>query len=384
MVFSLYLELRSGMSGDMLLAALGGLGVDLTELEGIFQHAGFSLGVRLISERRHGLAGYRLKLDLPSERTNRNLQDLLTILDRIPVSASVKSRSAAAFQRLAEAEARVHGIDPGEVHFHEVGALDTLVDVIGGFWALEKLQADRVVCSPLPWFRGSIDTEHGRLSLPAPATAELLKGKPVYPTPIEAELITPTGALMIDQLVQEFAVGPQGILKDCSTGWGTMDLEEQPNGMRAFLLEEENADQVWQMTTNVDHLTGEEIGDLIDGLVQEGALDVLYLPGIGKKNRPAGQLQVLTERSELERMEQLLFKESLTLGIRISRVSRKTLPRREAEMRTRFGKAAAKKFEVEGKTFARVEFESLKKLSQKTGFSPAQLRLLLSRGESED
>lgn len=381
---SLYLELRSGMSGDMFLAALGGLGVELSELEALFSRGGITVGIRLVRERKSGLAGQRLDLALPPEQEHRNLQDLLDILSRLPVSTPVRNRSAAAFHRLAEVEAAVHGIEVASVHFHEVGALDTLVDVVGVFWALEKLGVDRVVCSPLPWFRGVVDTDHGTLPLPAPATAELLKGKPVYPTEMEAELITPTGALLLDQLVREFADGPLGVVRQVSMGWGTMDLGEVPNGVRAFLVEEEHRESVWLLETNIDHLTGEEIGELIQTMIRSGARDAIYLPGLMKKNRPGGLFQVMCTEDAMDRMEALLFQHTLTLGIRRSRVARRTLPRQGTTLKSPLGAVQSKEFDLEGQTYARPEFDAIVELARRLGLSPVQVRLLLQAGSKQN
>jgi hypothetical protein len=299
------------------------------------------------------------------------------------LSSRVRGRSSQAFQRLAATEARVHGQDIEDVHFHEVGAADTIVDVVGFFWGLEALEISEVMCSDLPWFTGEVDTEHGRLPLPAPATAVLLQGKPVYPTDFSQEIITPTGALIADQAVDRFESGPMGELVQGGTGWGEMDLGSMPNGLRGFVFKAGTAsrERIVVLETTLDHLTGEELGDCLQVLLQAGALDVIYIPGVMKKNRPGGILQVLCRPEQEQGLLQTLFDHSLTLGIRRQDVQRVVLPRRATTLDTGLGRIQAKEMDLgqDGKV-VRPEHEALKALSEKTGRSVAQLRHLLGTG----
>lgn len=234
---SLYLDASFGLGGDMFLAALADAGFDPAPLEAALRAAGIGVDLSCPRTVRQGLAGRRLDISFPREQPLRHLSDLLALLEAMPLPPRVRERSARAFRRLAEVEAAVHGIGLEQVHFHEVGAVDTLADVAGAFLALHDLGVERVACSPLPWFTGTVQCAHGTLPLPAPATRELLKGKPVFPTDITREIITPTGALILDQCVDAFAGGPEGTVLATGTGYGTLDLGMAGQGLRVVLCE---------------------------------------------------------------------------------------------------------------------------------------------------
>ena len=381
----LHIDCPTGVSGDMFLAALADLGVDLKPLESLLAKAGIEACIEAVQSSRCGLSGRSLDLQWPEQQPLRHLPTILGILEDMELSSNVQSRSRDAFTRLAEVEASVHGLPLNQVHFHEVGAVDTLVDIVGCFWALEQLGVESVSCSHLPWFQGFVDSSHGRLPLPAPATARLLQGKPVYPTSFQEELITPTGALLVDSLVEDFQTGPSGRLQAEGIGWGWKDLGQVPNGLRLFLLQpssQEQIERIWVLECNIDHMTGEEIGDLFEVLQAAGALDVLYIPGLMKKNRPGGLIQVLCRPKELDSVQQSLFKHSLSLGVRRRESERVVLPRRQQRLQTPMGEVQAKAVELEGTTWSRPEFEALKQLADKTGRSVVQLRYLLSPGKA--
>jgi pyridinium-3,5-bisthiocarboxylic acid mononucleotide nickel chelatase len=381
----LFLECATGLGGDMFLAAVADLGLDLGPLEGIFRNGGVDCRIASRRERKLGLMGSVLDLSFAAEQPHRRLEDLLGVVDALEISDEVRRRTRRALQRLAEVESLVHGIPMEEVHFHEIGGLDTLIDVTGAFWALERLEISRVVSAPLPWFSGTVDTEHGRLPLPAPATVELLRSKPVRPTTMTRELVTPTGALIIDQLAQTFSSGPEGTVDKVGTGWGNMDLGEVPNGLRVFLLSGRSAEEtVWVLETTIDHLTGEELGGAIEAIMGSGALDAIFLPGVMKKNRPGGLLQVLCGTEALDEVEGTIFAHTLSLGIRRTLTARRTLPRRGTVWNTRLGSIESKEFDLQGSRYLRPEFESLRRLARTLNLSPAQIRLLLReriRGE---
>ena len=321
----------------------------------------------------------------------RRLPDILELLDGLTLPSEVTRRVRRAFARLAEVEAKVHGVDPSDIHFHEVGAVDTVVDVVGAFWGLHKLGITTVHAGPLPWFRGQVRCAHGLLPLPAPAVVELLHGKPVFSTDHTMELITPTGALLVDQLVDEFRPGPQGTLLRCGIGLGTMELADQPNALRCLLYSPslsgngkglpnaglERTEEIVQFSTNIDHLTGEELGGCFEALFQAGALDVLFLPGMMKKNRPGGQLQVLCRPKHAAAVQQAVFRQTLTLGVRRQRLERVVLARREVVAETPMGALPVKQVGMEGERYERPEFEALQELARRTGRSVAQLRYLL-------
>ncbi|SDB04195.1 hypothetical protein SAMN05660653_00197 [Desulfonatronum thiosulfatophilum] len=390
---SLYLDCTSGISGDMLLAALIDLDLDMAHLADIFQKSGLDVSLSAINDVRCGLSGKRLVIATASASAPplRHLADIILILERLPLSPDVLAKSRQAFERLAAVEAKVHGVDPATIHFHEVGAVDTIVDVVGAFWGVEQLGIEKIRASKLPWFQGQVQCAHGLLPLPAPAVAELLQGKPVYATKHRVELITPTGALLLDCLVQDFTPGPEGRLLRCGIGLGSMDLADQPNALRCFLFEETLSEQpegkvveeIVLLTTNIDHLTGEELGSCFDAIIQEGALDVLYIPGVMKKNRPGGQIQVLCRPEHLPTVQEAFFQHTLSLGVRRQRIERVILPRQEIARETSLGMLEMKQAEINEQTFSRPEFEALQKLAQRTGRSVAQLRYLLQEKDEQ-
>ncbi|MFO8032268.1 MAG: nickel pincer cofactor biosynthesis protein LarC [Desulfohalobiaceae bacterium] len=383
----LYLQCPTGLSGDMFLAGLADLGLDLAALQSILQQAGLEVSIQAQQESSQGLAGSRLHLDFAPGQPLRRLGDIEGILDKLQVQPWTRDKSKAAFQRLAQVEAEVHGVSMQDVHFHELGALDTLVDILGAFWGLEELGVQEVYCSALPWFSGEVESEHGRLPLPAPAVLRLLQDKPVYPTSWQKELITPTGALLVDQLVQEFSPGPHGVLKKTGMGLGSMELQGQANCLRLFLYETqdtESQDRVWVLESNLDHLTGEELGAVFEPLFQAGALDVLYLPGIMKKNRCGGLLQVICRPGELHSVRQEFFRQTLTLGIRQYQVQRSVLERCQGSINTPWGRVQSKRLNLEGEKLERAEHEALQELASKTGRSLVQLRQMLwGQGQEE-
>lgn len=374
----LHLDCPAGIAGDMFLAAMADLGVVFSPLAAGFAQAGMSVEITAGDVVDKGIRGKRLAVAAPGAQPLRHLADLTAIVRALPFSEAVRSRAEGALARLAEVEAGVHGCALEEVHFHEVGAADTLVDVAGAFWALETLGVTRVTCSSLPWFSGTVRCAHGLLPLPAPATLALLQGKPVHPTHFEGELITPTGALLLDRMVDEFTFGPSGRLLACGLGLGNMDLPTV-NGLRALLVEGggPRTERIFVLETNVDHLTGEEIGGVFGTLLDAGAVDVLFLPGVMKKNRPGGLLQVLCRPEDLGRIRDLTFAQTMTLGLRVTETTRAVLPRASAVRRTPWGEVAAKETHVDGQRYTRPEFEALQALARRTGRSVAQLRYLL-------
>ncbi len=379
----LHLDCPAGIAGDMFLAAMADLEVDLTPLCCAFAQAGVDVEITALEASDKGVRGKRLRMNAPHAQPLRHLADLTAIVRALPFSPCVRSRSEDALTRLAEVEAQVHGCAMADVHFHEVGAVDTLVDVVGAFWALEALGVSRVTCSRLPWFTGTVECAHGLMPLPAPATTILLHGKPVYPTEFQAEIITPTGALLLDRMVGEFTAGPAGRLERTGLGLGNMDLPTV-NGLRVLLLEGDGPglERIMVLETNVDHLTGEEIGGVFGVLLAAGALDVLFLPGVMKKNRPGGLLQVLCRTEDLARIRDLTFAQTMTLGLRMTETTRAVLPRVTATRPTPWGDVSAKESVLGGQRYSRPEFEALQDLARRTGRSVTQLRYLLGEDEA--
>ena len=375
----LYLDLEYGISGDMFVSALSDLGVDFTPLEEAFNSLELGVKMKFAGDSRNGITGKRADFSWESDQPLRLMRDIHNLLERLPVSESVKSGSKNAFERLARVEASVHGKDAEQVHFHEVGALDTLMDIVGAFWGLESLGIRRVWASAVPWFSGKVQTAHGELPLPAPATTMLLKDKKIKPSGYEWEIITPTGALLLDQLVQEYSNGFPGVLKNSGTGFG--EKQEGFNGLRAFLVETEesldkyNQDKIWVLTTNIDHLTGEELGVLLESMMQAGALDVIHLPGTMKKNRPGCQVQVMCSPDKLTSVQDAFFRHSLTLGVRVQLQKRFLLPRRNTEIKLKNQDIQAKEVFFGDRTYVRPEMNDLLNLADRCKESVVQIRL---------
>lgn len=399
----LLIDCSSGISGDMFLAALTDLGCDFTPLQELFRQAGIALDISPQNISRAAGPGVLMRIDWPDAQPLRHLSDLTGIVARLDVSPALKEKAVAMFTRLAEAEAEAHGCGLEEVHFHEVGAVDTLVDVLGALWGLERLGVAELLARPFPWFGGFVDCDHGRLPLPAPATLALLRGKPSFESGAMEELITPTGALLLDCLVDSFvtagAPAPQGamagslsssgIFEKSGLGYGTREpgpASDWPGrGLRLHLfsmLPQDDAespyiiDEVYKLSCHIDHLTGEEIGHAITMLGQAGALDVLWLPGLTKKNRPAGELRVLCMTGLLPKMQSEVFKHTHSLGIRVSRQTRVTLPRKSAELDSPWGTLEAKEYRLLDQTFTKAEYEALAEAAARTGIGLPALRVL--------
>ncbi|MFP4083860.1 MAG: nickel pincer cofactor biosynthesis protein LarC [Desulfonatronovibrio sp.] len=374
----LYLDLSRGISGDMFISALADTGIDFGGLEQVIRKAGIQVRIDVNPEKRNGISGRLARISWEEEQPLRNLEQIAAFIRGMNISEEIRNKSIQAFYRLAQVEAGVHGVSVERVHFHETGAVDTLVDIVGVFWALQALGVSGVTASPLPWFGGEVRISHGLVSLPAPATAALMQGKKISPSNFDWEVVTPTGALLVDQLVTEFENGFQGKLLAEGLGFGAVNKEF--NGLRVFLWEDEAADdflrdQVWLLESNIDHLTGEEIGCFFEKIMQAGALDVIFLQGIMKKNRPGGQLQVLCADENFVRVRSEFFSQTLTLGMRISRVSRNILPRKNSRVSFQGESVRAKETFFSGGSYLRPEMESLSRLAEKKGMSPAGMRM---------
>lgn len=399
----LLIDCSSGISGDMFLGALASLGCDFVDLEKAFNQAGINVSISSKSISRSGGPGLLMQIDWPEAQPLRHLADLTGIVRRLDVPQSVRDKSISMLECLALAEAEAHGTPVEQVHFHEVGAVDTLVDVVGSVWGLELLGVQEVVCGAIPWFGGFVDCEHGRLPLPAPATLALLKGKPVYESEAKEELITPTGALLLNTLVSHFVDSTQkasslgeiyghlmreGIFEKSGLGYGSREPSERSDwpsrGLRLHMFsvmpkkEQENTyiyDEVYVITCHIDHLTGEEIGHAINMLGLAGVLDVLWTAGLTKKNRPSGELQVMCMLDMLPQVQAEIFKHTHSLGLRVTRQTRVTLPRKAAELDSPWGMLGAKEYRLLNQTFTKAEYESLADTAARMGIGLPALRV---------
>lgn len=337
-----------GASGNMLLGALIGLGVDRNQLSAMLRALpieGFNLDVTEVT--RFGQRGLHVEVVVADEHhPHRGLSEIRDIMADGKLGERTRSLALATFQRLAEAEASVHGTTPEAVHFHEVGAMDAIVDIVGSCACLELLEIDAVQCSALPVGTGTVAAAHGVLPLPVPATAILLKDTPVTPTALPFELVTPTGAALLTTWVDLLptVVGETGAVRAVATGFGTRELPDRPNALRAMLLESDEGDRTSEtgdacrvLECNIDDMSPELVGSLYERLRSAGALDVFTTPVQMKKQRPGVLLTVLCSEAQRESLLEIIFTESSTFGVREYPVSRSTLDRELVPVGTPYG-----------------------------------------------
>lgn len=341
-----YLDCFSGISGDMLLGALADAGapadairaeLDKLSLEGVV--------MSFTKCSRRGLAATRFEVRAPDEHRHRHLRQIEEILDRASLAPRVVERSRAVFRRLGEVEAAIHQVPVERVHFHEVGAIDSIVDIVGAAIAFELLGVDHIHCSPLNVGSGTVDCEHGTLPVPAPATAALLAGKPVYARGPAVELTTPTGAAIASTLAESFGPLPPMRLRAAGYGAGSRDFPEHANLLRVLVGEPSaatEAAEIWVLEASVDDLTPQVAGYVTERLLEAGALDVTLAPVYMKKDRPGFTLTALTRPEDRERLSAMLFAETTTLGIRAHAAERRVLERHWVEVDTGYGTVRVK------------------------------------------
>ncbi len=326
----------------MTLAALVDAGVDLAQIQAGIDSLGLP-GCRLVATevKRKGFRATHINVEHPPEHAHRHLHHITAMIDKSRLSDRQKDLARRIFTRLGEAEAKVHGTTIEKVHFHEVGAVDSIADIVGAAIGWDLLGVERVFASPIPTGHGFVTIAHGRCSIPAPATAELLTGVPLAASEVEAELTTPTGAAIVATLVESFGPVPPMRFERIGCGAGTRELTEQPNILRLMVgtAADETAalEQIWIVETNLDDASGELIGYCTSRLWEAGALDVYTTAIQMKKNRPGVVLSVLCNAAEIERIEAVLFRETTTLGVRRWPASRRKLDRRRHEVMTLWG-----------------------------------------------
>lgn len=342
-----YLDCFSGIAGDMLLGALVDAGLELQVLQDAVAQVGLD-GIALRTERvqRGGLAGTKVHVDTAPDHPHRSLATIERILDGSALDPEARDLSLRVFRRLGEAEAQAHAIPIEKVHFHEVGALDAIADVVGACVGFRALGVERIHCSPVNLGSGTVQAAHGTLPVPAPATARLMEGVPTYAEGPAVELTTPTGAALAATLAASFGAQPAMRIAASGYGAGTGDFPGRPNLLRILLgdtaEEDTPPEQVWVLEANVDDMTPEMAGYALDRLLAAGALDVTLTPVQMKKNRPGFTLAVLAAPDQRAELGDLLLAETTTLGIRETAARRRTLPRSWEEVRTRFGSVRIK------------------------------------------
>jgi uncharacterized protein (TIGR00299 family) protein len=327
-----YLDCVGGLAGDMLLAALLDAGAELERLRAVPLALGLS-GVAVEAERveRQGIGALHVSIEASDDHAHRNYREIRRIVEQAELPVAARTRSLEAFARLAEVEGGIHGIPPEDVHFHELGSLDTLVDLCGTFVLFEDLGVERVTSSPLPYARGLTKAAHGVLPLPAPATLGLLAGARLVGVETQAELVTPTGAAIAAVLVDEWGTLPPLTLERVGYGAGTADLADRPNVVRLVLgtAAERPDGRVVLLETNLDDFPSELVPDAAERCYAAGALDVWTVPAQMKKGRPGLVVSVLARPDAESAVAHALLEETSALGVRISRLDRYELDRRE-------------------------------------------------------
>ncbi|MCD4733319.1 nickel pincer cofactor biosynthesis protein LarC [bacterium] len=364
----------SGVSGNMLLGALINAGLEQAALErelAKLNLVGFSLSVERV--RRGSIAGTLVNVLCEEQHAHRHLNDIEAIINSSALSSTVKERAVAVFRRLAAAEAQVHGTSIDEVHFHEVGALDAIVDIVGTVAGLELLGVERLYSSPLSLGTGTVDCAHGRLPVPAPATLELLKGVPIRQTAIEAELVTPTGAALVTTLAEGFNPPPSMRVEAIGYGAGSRELAS-PNLLRLTLGETQQAptlhDEVVLLETDLDDATGEELAHTAERLRELGVLDVSLLSLQMKKGRPGVRLSVLVQPELADAAEETIFRQTGSFGLRRQTIGRTILERSFETIKTKYGSVKVKVGRHRGVVVSVVpEYEDCRKLAVEHGLS---------------
>ncbi len=337
-----YFDCLSGISGDMTLGALVDCGVELASLQAGIDSLGFP-NIRLASEevKRHGFRATKVKVLHEPEHAHRHLHHITEKIDASTVlTPPQKDLAKRIFTCIGEAEAKVHGTTIRKVHFHEVGAVDSIADIVGCAVGLALLGVDRIVCSPVPTGTGYIEIEHGRVSIPAPATAEILKGVPLAASSVPFELTTPTGAAIVRTVADEYGPLPAMTMETIGFGAGDRDMKEQANVLRLIIGQSSDnivSDQIWVLETNLDDISGEVIGHTTAKLFEAGALDVYTTSIQMKKNRPGVLLSVLAPADLVAKAEKIIFRETGTLGIRRWQACRHKLDRRPHTVETPLG-----------------------------------------------
>jgi uncharacterized protein (TIGR00299 family) protein len=349
----LHFDCFSGISGDMTLGALVDAGVDAAAVRAGIDSLGLPIRLEVEKVRKGGFAATKVTVVAPEEHEHRHLPDVEAILSKGRLTDRQRTLALRIFRRLGEAEAAVHGIPLESVHFHEVGALDSIADIAGVAIGLDLLGAERITSRPVPTGSGMVKCAHGMMPVPAPATAELLRGVPLAPTSIKGELTTPTGAAILATMVQEWVAQPGMTVDRIGHGAGERELLEQPNLLRVFVGTAESAnpaerDQVWVIETNLDDVPAEVIGYCFEELFAAGALDVFSTPIQMKKSRPGVLLSVLAPVSALDAVEAVLFRETATFGVRRYAVERHKLQREAAMVQTPWGPVRGKRGWREG------------------------------------
>ena len=369
---TLYIECNMGAAGDMLTAALA----ELTDAENFVKrvNAAGIPGVIVTAEKTQkcGVTGTHMRVTVHGEEENEHMHGHHH-RHSLNVSDAVKDNAIAVYNLIAEAESYVHNTDMEHIHFHEVGTMDAVADVVGVCMLMEELSPEKVVCSPVNVGGGTVKCAHGVLPVPAPATARILRDMPVYGSG-NTELCTPTGAALLKHFATEFSPMPAMKIKGVGYGMGSKDFETA-NCVRAFLGESGDDGEVRELRCNIDDMTGEQIGFAVETLAENGALDVFTVPVYMKKNRPGILLTCLCKAEDRDKMVELIFRHTSTIGMREYAVKRHTLEREAVTVNTSHGAVRAKKSTGFGVTRTKPEYEDMANIARENNISVSDIKI---------
>jgi pyridinium-3,5-bisthiocarboxylic acid mononucleotide nickel chelatase len=377
-----YFDCFSGISGDMVLGALVDAGADLRAIERELRKLGLeNWNISADKVERGAFLATHVKVETHEDHHHRGLSDILKRVEGANLAPRASERARKIFTRLAEAEAKIHQIPVEKVHFHEVGAVDSIIDIVGAAIGFELLGIDEFACSAFDVGAGQVRTAHGLLPVPAPATAELLRGAPVYSSGIARELVTPTGAAIATTLSTRFAETPEMTLRAIGYGAGSADLKEKPNVLRLLIGENAVAEpgEHWDapvtvIETNLDDMSPQIYGYFVERALEAGALDVFSAPVQMKKNRPGLLVTLLAEPANVSRLIDLIFRETTTIGVRTHEVRRKTLDREFLPVTTPFGEVRMKISRMNGSILnAAPEYDDCRRIAAECGIPLKQV-----------
>ncbi|MBI5048061.1 MAG: nickel pincer cofactor biosynthesis protein LarC [Deltaproteobacteria bacterium] len=369
-----YFDCCSGISGDMVVGALIDSGLDIKILQRELKKLAIKdYSVSASRDERHNIVGSNFKIRFKESSHHRTFTGIKNLINKSKLSAKVKALSAAIFLNLAKAEAKVHECNINDIHFHEVGAVDSIADIVGTAIGIEQLGIEKIYSSPLPLGSGWVETSHGRMPVPAPATLELLKDVPVVSSPVASELTTPTGAAIIKTLAQDFGNMPNMTIQGTGCGVGDKNFKEIPNILRLVIGEglasnggRHGHEKLLMIETNIDDMNPQIYDYLMARLFKKDALDVFLIPIQMKKGRPAILLNVLCSENKQNPIIDVIFKETTTLGIRTYEVNRYCLERKTEDVSTPYGKVRVKVSQKDGKLInIQSEYEDCKKIAEK-------------------
>jgi pyridinium-3,5-bisthiocarboxylic acid mononucleotide nickel chelatase len=373
----------SGISGDMTLGALFGAGVPTEPVLAGIASLGLPIEVHVHQVRKAGFAATQVEIEAPTQNEHRHLVDIERIVAAGRLTPKQRQLAFDIFRRLARAEGAVHGAPPEMVHFHEVGALDSIADIVGAAIGLDLLGVDRFTSGSVPTGKGTVTCAHGVMPVPTPGTAELLRGVPLRPFDVAGELTTPTGAAILTTVVTEWTDTPRMTVEKIGVGAGQKDFPRHPNILRLFvgtmieaspMLPGADVDRIWVLETNLDDISGEAIGHTFGLLLEAGALDVYTVPLGMKKNRPGVLLGILASEDRIAAIEEIVFRETRTFGIRRHAVERDKLRRRPMTVETPWGPVLGKLGWLEGRpAIFTPEHDACARIARQSGVSLAEV-----------